>query len=175
MSSKHLAHCTSCYFLVVIFVVLRCSNGAPSAPLVPAMFVLGDSLVDNGNNNYLSSMAKANYYPYGIDFFQGPMGRFCNGKTVVDALCKILFCMRLLFFFVESLNINEFYDNFPGDLLGLPYLPPYTSPFLSGTAMLGGVNYASAAGGIMDESGRFLVLINSLSLLLKLGRYVVFF
>ncbi|XXG58766.1 hypothetical protein AAC387_Pa04g0993 [Persea americana] len=51
---------------------------------VPAMFVFGDSLVDNGNNNYLYSLAKANYFPYGIDFYQGPSGRFSNGKTAVD-------------------------------------------------------------------------------------------
>uniref|UniRef100_A0A6V7QV10 GDSL esterase/lipase n=1 Tax=Ananas comosus var. bracteatus TaxID=296719 RepID=A0A6V7QV10_ANACO len=32
------------------------------------MFAFGDSLIDNGNNNNLPSFAKANYYPYGIDF-----------------------------------------------------------------------------------------------------------
>ena len=57
---------------------------------VPAMFVFGDSLVDNGNNNNLYSFAKANYFPNGIDFYQGPSGRFCNGKTAVDMLGKIL-------------------------------------------------------------------------------------
>uniref|UniRef100_A0A7N0VEC1 GDSL esterase/lipase n=1 Tax=Kalanchoe fedtschenkoi TaxID=63787 RepID=A0A7N0VEC1_KALFE len=46
------------------------------------MFVIGDSLVDNGNNNYLNSLAKSNYLPYGIDFPQGPSGRFNNGKTI---------------------------------------------------------------------------------------------
>ena len=58
--------------------------GAP--PLVPALFVFGDSLVDNGNNNNLASLAKANYLPYGIDFAAGPTGRFCNGYTIVDEL-----------------------------------------------------------------------------------------
>jgi phospholipase/lecithinase/hemolysin len=55
-------------------------------PLVPALFVFGDSLVDNGNNNNLASLAKANYFPYGIDFVAGPTGRFCNGYTIVDEL-----------------------------------------------------------------------------------------
>ncbi|KAH9725319.1 GDSL esterase/lipase [Citrus sinensis] len=36
--------------------------------MVPALFIFGDSLIDNGNNNNLPSFAKANYYPYGIDF-----------------------------------------------------------------------------------------------------------
>lgn len=59
---------------------------ALGSPQVPAMFVFGDSLVDNGNNNYLSSLAKANYYPYGCDFNGGPSGRFTNGRTFVDML-----------------------------------------------------------------------------------------
>ncbi|XP_072952572.1 GDSL esterase/lipase At1g71250 [Typha angustifolia] len=119
-------HC----LLATTFGLLLLSNGAVgSQQQIPAMFVFGDSLVDDGNNNFLSSIAKSNYYPYGIDFSQGPTGRFCNGKTVIDALC---------------------------DLLGLPYLPPYISPVLNETRLLSGVNYASAAGGILDESGQFL-------------------
>lgn len=54
--------------------------------LVPAMFVFGDSLIDSGNNNRLASFAKANYYPYGIDFAGGPSGRFSNGYTIVDEI-----------------------------------------------------------------------------------------
>jgi hypothetical protein len=52
----------------------------------PALFVFGDSLIDSGNNNNLASLAKANYFPYGIDFAGGPTGRFCNGYTIVDEL-----------------------------------------------------------------------------------------
>lgn len=50
-----------------------------------ALFAFGDSLTDNGNNNYfLSSLAKANYVPYGVDFEEGPSGRFSNGRTCLD-------------------------------------------------------------------------------------------
>lgn len=59
---------------------------AVGSPQVPAMFVFGDSLVDNGNNNNLRSLAKANYYPYGCDFNGGSTGRFTNGRTIVDML-----------------------------------------------------------------------------------------
>jgi hypothetical protein len=42
-------------------------------------------------------------------------------------------------------------------------VPPYTSTrALNGTAamqVLGGVNYASAAGGILDETGQHLVCV----------------
>lgn len=50
------------------------------------MFIFGDSLIDNGNNNDLPSLAKANYFPYGIDFNGGPTGRFSNGYTMVDTI-----------------------------------------------------------------------------------------
>jgi hypothetical protein len=54
--------------------------------LYPGMFIFGDSLVDNGNNNFLTlTLARADYPPNGIDFGSGwPTGRFCNGKTVAD-------------------------------------------------------------------------------------------
>ena len=56
---------------------------------VPAMFVLGDSLVDVGNNNFLASVARANYLPYGIDLNYRPTGRFSNGMNFVDLLGNV--------------------------------------------------------------------------------------
>ncbi|KAK9692019.1 hypothetical protein RND81_09G235600 [Saponaria officinalis] len=94
-----------------------------------AMYVFGDSLVDNGNNNFINSYAKANFPPYGIDFYLGPTGRFTNGKTIIDYLCE---------------------------LIGIPYLPPYASPFVTDRDLMYGVNYASAAGGILEDSGQGL-------------------
>ncbi|KAA3475549.1 GDSL esterase/lipase [Gossypium australe] len=102
----------------------------------PAMFVMGDSLVDNGNNNGLRSLAKSNYPPYGIDFQGGPTGRFTNGKSIIDLL---------------------------GDLLGLPLLPAFTVTFTGQLDIRVGVNYASAAAGILDESGLNLVTSNLIS------------
>ncbi|KAA8519590.1 hypothetical protein F0562_013965 [Nyssa sinensis] len=66
--------------------VLYSGYGVEAAPQVPCYFIFGDSLVDNGNNNGLNSLAKANYMPYGIDFSAGPTGRFSNGKTTVDVI-----------------------------------------------------------------------------------------
>ncbi|KAG8079123.1 hypothetical protein GUJ93_ZPchr0007g4179 [Zizania palustris] len=114
--------------VVAAMLLLSAAAGRSATTAVPALFVFGDSLVDDGNDNELSCLAKANFFPYGIDFPQGAAtGRFCNGKTFVDALC---------------------------DLLGMDYLPPFTttSSLLSGA----GVNYASAAGGILDETGQHL-------------------
>ncbi|KAE8715258.1 GDSL esterase/lipase [Hibiscus syriacus] len=92
--------------------------------MVPAMFIFGDSLIDNGNNNALPSFAKANYLPYGIDFNGGPTGRFSNGYTMVDGVAQ---------------------------MLGLPLIPAFSEAF--GDRVLHGVNYASAASGILDETG----------------------
>lgn len=55
-------------------------------PQVPCFFIFGDSLVDGGNNNLLHTQAKVNYKPYGIDYPDGPTGRFCNGRTIVDVI-----------------------------------------------------------------------------------------
>ncbi|KAM7509372.1 hypothetical protein LguiA_019825 [Lonicera macranthoides] len=131
-----------CYCLCVLLIVIsRCrgqeegggamgpeASGGGRREMVPAMFVFGDSLIDNGNNNNLASLAKANYYPYGIDFDGGPTGRFSNGYTMVDEIAE---------------------------QLGLPLIPPYSEA--STDQMLHGVNYASAAAGILDITGRNFV------------------
>ena len=53
--------------------------------IVPAIFTFGDSAMDVGNNDYLPTIFKANYPPYGRDFANHkPTGRFCNGKLVSD-------------------------------------------------------------------------------------------
>ncbi|VFQ69866.1 unnamed protein product [Cuscuta campestris] len=101
-----------------------------STARVPAMFIFGDSLIDNGNNNNLPSFAKANYFPYGIDFDGGPTGRFSNGFTMVDQIAQ---------------------------LLGLPLIPAYSEASGNQDRMRFGVNYASAAAGILDITGRNFV------------------
>lgn len=54
-----------------------------------AFFVFGDSLVDNGNNNYLATTARADSPPYGIDYpTHRPTGRFSNGFNLPDIISK---------------------------------------------------------------------------------------
>lgn len=64
--------------------------GAAGKPLVPAMFVFGDSTVDVGNNNFLERCdvsCKANYPHFGVDYIdQAPTGRFSNGYNLADQL-----------------------------------------------------------------------------------------
>ncbi|KAL3851429.1 hypothetical protein ACJIZ3_013311 [Penstemon smallii] len=116
------------WIIIVLFYCVVFYEGALAVPQVPGYFIFGDSLVDNGNNNAIQSLAKANYLPYGIDFPNGPTGRFSNGKTTVDVIAELL----------------GFDD----------YIPPYTTA--SGQQILGGVNYASAAAGIRSETGQQL-------------------
>lgn len=77
-----------CMVVVVLSSFHGFRYGAEAQPQVPCYFIFGDSLVDNGNNNNIVSLAKANYMPYGIDFPGGPTGRFSNGKTSVDVIGK---------------------------------------------------------------------------------------
>ncbi|KAM7469302.1 hypothetical protein LguiA_007485 [Lonicera macranthoides] len=50
-----------------------------------SLYSFGDSFVDPGNNNYISTTAKANFPPYGRDFVnKKSTGRFCNGRQVPD-------------------------------------------------------------------------------------------
>ncbi|KAL9392298.1 hypothetical protein Peur_016218 [Populus x canadensis] len=119
-----------CWVVGVIFAVVLLSEpyGA-RAQQVPGYFIFGDSLVDNGNNNQLSSLARADYLPYGIDFRPPrPTGRFSNGRTTVDVIA-------------EQLGFRN-------------YIPPYATA--RGRDILGGVNYASAAAGIREETGQQL-------------------
>ncbi|KAL9246564.1 hypothetical protein vseg_020082 [Gypsophila vaccaria] len=98
-----------------------------TAAVVPAMFVLGDSSVDAGNNNFLGTFARADRLPYGRDFDTHlPTGRFCNGRIPVDFLAS---------------------------RLGIPLVSSYLENAGSIEDMSHGVNYASAGAGIIFASG----------------------
>lgn len=99
-----------------------------------AFFVFGDSLVDNGNNNYLLTSARADAPPYGIDYpTHRPTGRFSNGLNIPDII---------------------------SEQLGMEPTQPYLSPFLKGEKLLVGANFASAGVGILNDTGiQFLNII----------------
>lgn len=109
------------------------SLGLLEAQKAPAVYVFGDSLVDVGNNNYLSfSIEKAILPHYGIDFpTKKPTGRFSNGKNAADLIAE---------------------------KLGLPTSPPYLSLVSKvhnnnkNVSFLGGVNFASGGAGIFNAS-----------------------
>ncbi|XP_037488501.1 GDSL esterase/lipase LTL1-like [Triticum dicoccoides] len=92
-----------------------------------AFFVFGDSLVDNGNNNYLMSTARADSPPYGVDYpTHQATGRFSNGLNIPDII---------------------------SEHLGAEPTLPYLSPELHGEKLLVGANFASAGVGILNDTG----------------------
>ncbi|KAL9386245.1 hypothetical protein Peur_019369 [Populus x canadensis] len=118
------------FFTIPLLISSNLQSCAYGEPQVPCYFVFGDSLFDNGNNNNLSTLAKANYTPYGIDFSNGPTGRFSNGNNTADVIAKLL----------------GFDD----------YIPTFNEAKATKN-ILRGVNYASGSAGIRNESGRLAV------------------
>ncbi|MBA0720139.1 hypothetical protein Golax_007776 [Gossypium laxum] len=114
-------------FLVFAFAAISRGYGQESTTLVPAIITFGDSVVDVGNNDYLPTIFKANYPPYGRDFAnKNPTGRFCNGKLATDITA-------------ETLGFTT-------------YPPAYLSPEASGKNLLIGANFASAGSGYDDKA-----------------------
>jgi hypothetical protein len=73
--------------MMVFFIFMSLSLVTCVRSDVPANFVFGDSLLDVGNNDYISTLSRANYPPNGIDFpNKVPTGRFTNGRTSIDIL-----------------------------------------------------------------------------------------
>ncbi|KAF5752929.1 GDSL-like lipase/acylhydrolase [Tripterygium wilfordii] len=124
------------YIVALVLTIFIYSFGANAADdsNLGASFIFGDSLVDAGNNNYLSTLSRANIKPNGIDFKASggnPTGRFTNGRTIGDIV---------------------------GEELGIPnYAVPFLAPNATGKTILYGVNYASGGGGIMNATGRIFV------------------
>ncbi|EPS67986.1 hypothetical protein M569_06783, partial [Genlisea aurea] len=109
--------------VAVVVGFLFCSADAANR----AFFVFGDSLVDNGNNNFLLTTARADNVPYGIDYpTHRPTGRFSNGYNIPDLISQEL-----------------------GGESTLAYLDPH----LKGSKLLIGANFASAGVGILNDTG----------------------
>ncbi|KAE9599522.1 hypothetical protein Lal_00039487 [Lupinus albus] len=105
-------------FLIEIIVQFSISSSGK----VPSIIVFGDSSVDTGNNNFIPTMARSNFKPYGRDFFNGnPTGRFSNGRIPPD-------------FISEAFGLK-------------PIVPAYLDPAYSISDFATGVCFASAGTG----------------------------
>ncbi|KAJ8749983.1 hypothetical protein K2173_013898 [Erythroxylum novogranatense] len=110
--------------LLLVLVV----SAANAQPLVPALFIFGDSVVDAGNNNNIHTIVKANFPPYGRDFNHTATGRFCNGKLASD-------------FTAENIGFTS-------------YPPAYLSKEAQGNNLLIGANFASGGSGYYDTTAK---------------------
>ncbi|EAZ08199.1 hypothetical protein OsI_30460 [Oryza sativa Indica Group] len=122
MTSQQLGCCW-----VLLIALLSCS--AATASEVPAIIVFGDSTVDAGNNNYILTVAKGNFPPYGRDFDGGvATGRFSNGRLVTD---------------------------FVSEALGLPSsVPAYLDSTYTIDQLATGVSFASSGTGLDSLTAR---------------------
>ncbi|KAK1572168.1 hypothetical protein Q3G72_028462 [Acer saccharum] len=108
-------------FLQILMIINLFKIGN-SKKLPSTILIFGDSTMDTGNNNYITTLTKANHPPYGQNFpGHIPTGRFSDGKLVPD-------------FIASTLRIKE-------------AVPPFLQPNLSDHELLSGVTFASAGSG----------------------------
>ncbi|CAL1354105.1 unnamed protein product [Linum trigynum] len=101
---------------------------------VPALIVFGDSTVDPGNNNHISTILKSDFEPYGRDFAGGkPTGRFSNGRIATD-------------FIAEAFGIKS-------------TVPAYLDPTYDIKDFATGVSFASAGTGFDNATSDVLSVI----------------
>ncbi|XP_031398124.1 GDSL esterase/lipase At5g45960-like [Punica granatum] len=89
---------------------------------IPALLVFGDSTVDPGNNDYVNTVFKGNFPPYGRDFTNRvATGRFTNGQLPTD-------------YIISYMGVKD-------------YVPPYLNQSLHIEELMTGVSFASAGSG----------------------------
>ena len=83
------------------------------------MFTFGDANVETGNNNYINTTLKTNFYPFGRTYFGRPSGRVTDGRITSDFLASYLH---------------------------LPFLPPFLEPNANFSH---GINFGSGGAGAL--------------------------
>ncbi|KAI3855471.1 hypothetical protein MKW92_000303 [Papaver armeniacum] len=132
-----------CAYFFSILNPLNARNVSPvpsfvsSAPQnrIQAVYAFGDSTLDSGNNDYITTLFTGDHLPYGRDFpGHAASGRFTNGRLTGD-------------FLVSYLGLKR-------------ELPPYLAPDLSDQELLSGVSFASAGTGFDELTAQTASVIN---------------
>ncbi|OIT00085.1 PREDICTED: GDSL esterase/lipase At4g26790-like [Nicotiana attenuata] len=126
-----MAHNRISWLLIItqIFLLFLAKTNAK----IPAIIVFGDSSVDSGNNNYIQTIARSDFMPYGRDFAGGrPTGRFSNGRITTDFISEAAGLKATVPAYLDpAYNISDFavgvsfasagtgYDNATADVLGV--------------------------------------------------------
>ncbi|CAM6105011.1 unnamed protein product [Calypogeia fissa] len=92
---------------------------------IPMIIIFGDSTVDVGTNNYLTTLVKSDFKPYGRDCGEVGTGRFSNGLLVPD-------------FIAQDVGLHS----------PLAFLDPEAN----GEKLLWGINFASSGSGFMQST-----------------------
>lgn len=136
---KH-PHSSSSLTIFLVFLLLLGDHGQtkitlPKNVTVPAVIAFGDSIVDQGANNGLNTLIKANFAPYGKDFVAGKStGRFSNNKTPADMI-------------VDELGIKEL-------------MPAYLDPSIDDNELLTGVSFASGGSGFDPQTSMLTAVLS---------------
>ncbi|KAL2466962.1 GDSL esterase/lipase [Abeliophyllum distichum] len=100
---------------------------------VSSIIVFGDSTVDSGNNNFIPTILRSDFRPYGRDFDGGrSTGRFSNGRIPTD-------------FISEAFGLK-------------PTVPAYLDPAFGIKDFASGVCFASAETGYDNATSRVLII-----------------
>nr|CAB3493913.1 unnamed protein product [Digitaria exilis] len=84
---RHLPCLICCFFF--FFLLHGGRRAGAAAGKVPAIIVFGDSSVDTGNNNFIPTVARSNFWPYGRDYANGiATGRFSNGRLATEFISE---------------------------------------------------------------------------------------
>ncbi|KAM5547112.1 GDSL esterase/lipase 5 [Rosa sericea] len=116
--------------MICVMMMSSCHGAFATDPVLDtsvALFVFGDSTVDTGNNNYITTVPEnqAHYKPYGQNgFFDHPTGRFSDGRVIVDYIAEYA---------------------------KLPMIPPFLGPSAD---YINGVNFASGGAGVLPETNQ---------------------
>ncbi|KAL7597688.1 hypothetical protein Lser_V15G22207 [Lactuca serriola] len=111
-----------CFYVSLCLFFSNAMVNIPKHDSVEAVWAFGDSFFDSGNNNFLNTLIKADFPPYGKDFMGGvSSGRFTNDRTISD-------------YIVKKLGVKD-------------YLPAYLDPYIREKDLPTGVCFASAGSG----------------------------
>ncbi|XP_022968914.1 GDSL esterase/lipase At2g04570-like [Cucurbita maxima] len=120
--------------LLLLVSLLLSSPRTITEAKVSAVIVFGDSSVDAGNNNFIPTIARSNFLPYGRDFVGGKAtGRFSNGRIPTD-------------FISEAFGLK-------------PTVPAYLDPAYNISDFASGVTFASAGTGYDNATSDVLSVI----------------
>ncbi|KAH0943685.1 hypothetical protein HID58_003322 [Brassica napus] len=120
--------------LLLFFVAEVTTTKTKGNTTVPALIVLGDSIMDTGNNNDIPTLLKSNFPPYGKEFPGGiPTGRFSDGKVPSDIIANTLGIAKTI--------------------------PPYLGSKLKPNDLLKGVIFASGGSGYDPLTSKLLSII----------------
>ncbi|EOA34855.1 hypothetical protein CARUB_v10022436mg [Capsella rubella] len=135
------------WLTLVLLAIEATSTAQGKNTTIPALIVFGDSIMDTGNNNNLSTPLKCNFPPYGKDFPGGSAtGRFSDGRVPSDIIA-------------EKLGLAK-------------TLPAYMNPNLKPKDLLKGVTFASGGTGYDPLTAQIMSVISVWDQLTYFKKYI---